>query len=194
MATITFSSFYGKIRYTIYMNQYNLLRELVALYYGIPEYNNIRKEISLRKCDYPKELLKIVDIDDEKYRVKKIIYIKDNKYPSIRKFLLCNEHKFLWSSNEVNNLYNLLSNIDIHGINQNNIYNDFLNFLNISIKKKSLICQEIDKLDFNYIKSIKKIEQNINKKSNNFNLYDIYDENTYTQDELNKADNFLNLK
>ena len=75
MATITFSSFYGKIRYTIYMNQYNLLRELVALYYGIPEYNNIRKEISLRKCDYPKELLKIVDIDQKQNQLKKTLGI-----------------------------------------------------------------------------------------------------------------------
>ena len=52
---ITLSSYYGKIRYTISIKQFNLLRQLVALYYELSDFNQIRKEIKLINCNYPKE-------------------------------------------------------------------------------------------------------------------------------------------
>ena len=195
---IILSSFYGKIRYTISINQLNLLRQLVALYYGLSEYNQIRKEIHLRKCNYPKQLLKIQDNElvDEMVRVKQKIRIKNKQYPCIHKFLLCNQHPFIWEKNEVIHLFNLLNNMDFPNIRSNYVYIDFLIFLKTSMEKKSLIQQKIDKPDFKCIKTIKKLEQNVNIKTyKHSNPYDVYEENknNYTQAEINKANGYLNL-
>lgn len=195
---IILSSYYGKIRYTISIKQFNLLRQLVALYYGLSEYNQIRKEIQLIKCNYPKELLKFQDNElvDEMDRVKENIYKKDKQFPCIRKFLLCNQHPFIWEKNEVIHLFNLLNNMDFPNIRSNYVYIDFLIFLKTSMEKKSLIQQKIDKPDFKCIKTIKKLEQNANIRLRNcFNPYDVYEENknNYTQAEIDKANGYLNL-
>jgi hypothetical protein len=196
---IILSSYYGKIRYTISIKQLNLMRQLVALYYGLSEYNEIRKEIHLRKCNYPKQLLKFQDNDEfvnEMVRVKQKIRIKNKQFPCIHKFLLCNQLKFIWEKNEVIHLFNLLNNMDFRNIRNNYVYIDFLNFLKTSIEKKSLIQQKFDKPDFKCMKTIKKLEQNVNIKTyKHSNTYDVYEENknNYTQAEIDKADGYLNL-
>ena len=198
METIALSSYYGKIRYTIYMNQYYLLRELVALYYGIPEFNNLRKVIQLINSNYPEDLLKIRknELENEYVYVRDSINKKDEIYPGIRKFLLCNQHSFIWEKNEVINLFNLLNNIDFPNIRSNYMYIDFLIFLKTSMEKKSLIHQKINKPNFKCMKTIKKLEQNANTRlRNSSNPYDVYEENknNYTQAELDKANGYLNL-
>jgi hypothetical protein len=195
---IILSSYYGKIRYTISIKQLNLMRQLVALYYGLSEYNQIRKEIHLRKCNYPKELLKIQDndLEDEMVRVKQKIRIKNKQIPCIHKFLLCNQLKFIWEKNEVIHLFNLLNNMDFPNIRSNSVYIDFLIFLKTSMEKKSLIQQKIDKPDFKCMKTIEKLEQNVNIKTyKHSNPYDVYEENknNYTQAEIDKANGYLNL-
>ena len=204
----------GNSRYNLPIHIYNIvLREIVANYYGISKFNTIRKENHLMNVNFPKQFLKIENIEMEKAIMIDIIKQLNDVYPSIYKFLLCNDKNIIWSPIEVKQLHKLLNSIDfsIISINQTEWYNldthntimEFVNFLSLCANK-NLPLRQIsiyntsssldDDLKFISIDTLKQKKKeaidNINQVHDN--IYDLYHINySYTPEEISLSNSFF---